>query len=71
MSEPERTAADIEAELVRVATWKARCPHCGGARLVAMPHVDLERLKTEPNGQYANGVLAMLKSVYPETTNGN
>lgn len=60
-----RTVEDIERELVRVAQWTISCGCCGGRRMVATPQVDLQRLSDEPNGGYADGVMAMLASAYP------
>jgi hypothetical protein len=60
-----RTVEDIEAELVRVAQWTIECSCCGGRRMVATPWVDLKRLTDDPDGPYADGVMAMLYSAYP------
>jgi hypothetical protein len=61
-----RTVPDIEEELVRIAKWRVRCPTCGSfSGLVRTPHVDLQRLANDPGGDYADGVMAMLREFYP------
>lgn len=66
-----RTVEDIEAELIRVTGWTYRCSCCGGRRMVPTPPVDFEKLAQNPNGEYADGIMTMLRFAYPpsETVN--
>lgn len=65
-----RTVDDIEKELIRAGQWKVECPTCGSARLVPSPTFDLERLTADPNGPYADSVMELLRTSYPENVSG-
>lgn len=56
-----RTTADIENELVRVTKWRT-----DRGFLVASPDVDLAMLAEDPGGLYADRIMSMLRTNYPQ-----